>query len=142
MNCVPLRLSPQWPDLRRRSLLVGFPLIGPQVGAYLDIRAQLAQRTPECWSLWGPDPARIEAAQYVAKTLAAAVEWPNPIFIPADPCELLFWDHKSCAIDDLSLVGAWVEIETHFNVNPSEKELDTLGAGTFGGFVDYLLAPH
>lgn len=125
--------------MRRRSLLLGIPVIGPQAGAYRDICAQLALRTPECWSLWGTDEARVKAAQFVAKTLGEAVEWPNPVFIPDDPCELLFWDHKSCAIDDLSLVGALVEIETYFNVSPSEEELDTLAAGTFGAYVDFLL---
>jgi hypothetical protein len=139
VNCSPLQFPRQWPDMRRRSFLLGFPLIGPQAGAYQDICAQLQQRTPDCWSLWGAADARVKAAQFVAKTLGEAVEWPNPIFVPEDPFELLFWDHKSCAIDDLSLVGAFVEIESHFNAQPSEKEMDALAAGTVGGYVDFLL---
>ncbi len=124
--------------MRHRSFLLGFPLIGPQAGAYRDICAQLEQRTPECWSLWGDD-ARLKAAQFVAGTLAEAVEWPNPIFIPEDPYELLFWDHKSCAIDDLSLVDAMMQIEEHFKVSPSEKQMETFETGTVGGYVDFLL---
>jgi hypothetical protein len=140
MNCAPLRFPPQWPDIRRRSLLLGFPLIGPQVGAYHDICAQLAQRTPECWSLWGPNKQRLHAAQFIAKTLGEAVEWPNPIFIPGDSTELIFWDHKSCAVDDLSLVGALMEIDNHFTVSLSEDEMAELDGVTLGTYVDFLLS--
>jgi hypothetical protein len=136
----PLQFPPQWPDLRRRSLLVGFPIIGPQVGAYDDLCGQLSQRTPECWSLWGPNAARLEAAQFVARALTdGGVEWPNLILHPNDPFELVFWDHKSCVIDDLSLVGAMVTIETHFNASPSEEQFEKLVAGTVGEYVDFLL---
>ena len=139
MNCRPLQFPRQWPDVRRRSLLLGFPLIGPQAGAYRDICNQLSSRTAECWALWGPDQARVQAAQFVATALAEAVEWPNPIFIPDDPYELVCWDHKSCAIDDLSLVGAFMEIESHFNREPPDNEFELFYQGTVGAYVDFLL---
>jgi hypothetical protein len=139
VNCSPLQFPPQWPALRRRSLLVGVPLIGPQVGAHQNLCEQLSQRSPECWSLWGPDAARLQAAQFVAKTLADEVEWPNLILHPDDPFELLFWDHKSCGIDDLSVVGAMVTIGTHFNAAPSDEQFEKLAAGTVGDYVDFLL---
>jgi hypothetical protein len=139
MKCVSLRFPPQWPDIQRRSILLGFPLIGPQAGAYHDICAQLAQRTPECWSLWGADEARLKAAQFVAKTLAEAVEWPDPILIPQDPFELLFWDHKSCITDDFSLVGAFLQIEEHFSISPSDQDMAAHATGTIGDYVDFLL---
>ncbi len=139
MGFAPLHFPPQWPDIRRRSFLLGLPFIGPQAGAYQDICAQFSRRTPECWSLWGPDPARIQAAQFVAHTLAETVEWPNPILHPDDPLELLFWDHKSSAVDDLSLVDAEMTIESRFKVSPSEEQSDALAAGTVGDYVDFLL---
>ncbi len=139
MNCAPLRFPPQWPDICRRSFLLGFPLIGPQAGAYDDICTQLSQRTPDCWSTWGPDKARLEAARFVARTVAEAVEWPNPIFVPDDPYDLVFWDHKSCVVDDLSLIDALMEIDGHFHANPSEDEMGMLAAGTLGPYIDYLL---
>ncbi len=135
----PLHFPPQWPDIRRRSFLLGLPLLGPQAGAYRNICAQLSQRTPDCWSLWGPDAARVQAAQFVAKTLAETVEWPDPILHPDDPLELLFWDHKSCAIDDLSLVDAELTLESHFKMSLSEQQSDALAAGTVGDYVDVLL---
>jgi hypothetical protein len=139
VNWPALQFPRQWPDIRRRSLLLGIPFIGPQAFAYDDICQQLALRTAECWTLWGPNEARVKAAQFVAKTVAEEVQWPNPIFLPDDPFELVFWDHKSCVIDDLSLVGAFVTIEDHFNRSSSEEEFAHLAQGTFGGYVDFLL---
>ena len=138
VNCLPLRHPRQWPDLQRRSLLVGFPIIGPQAGAYADICRQLSLRAPECWSLWGPNAARVEAARFVAKVVGEAVEWPNPILIPDDPYELVFWDHKSCTVDDFSLVGAFLEIEKHFGKSSSEEEATRIYEGTLGCYVDFL----
>ena len=139
MDFLPLKFPCQWPDLCRRSLLVGFPVIGSQVGAYHDLCAHLNQRTPECWALWGPDPERIRAAQFVAETLADAVEWPNLILHPEDPFELLFWDHKSCAIDDLSLVEAMMTIEDHFNVSSTVEELNVFQKAPVSRYLDFLL---
>ena len=139
MTWLPLQVPPQWPDIRRRSLLLGIPLIGPQAGAYDHICQQLALRTADCWALWGPNEARVQAAQFVARTVGEEVEWPNPIFIPDDPFELVFWDHKSCAVDDLSLVGAFMTIESHFGASPSDEDLDRFQEGTFGAYVDFLL---
>jgi hypothetical protein len=48
----------------------------------------------------------VQAAQFVGRIVGREVEWPNPIFIPDDPFEPVFWDHEPCVIDDLSLVGA------------------------------------
>ena len=139
MKWPPLQFPPQWPDIRRRGLLLGIPLIGPQAGAHDDICQQLALRTAECWTLWGPNEARVKAAQFVAKTVAEEVRWPNPIFIPDDPSELVFWDHKSCVVDDFSLLGAFMKIEDHFGASSSEADLDRLWERTFGGYLDFLL---
>ena len=139
MNCPPLQFPPQWPDLRRRSLLVGFPLIGPQVGAYHHLCGQLSQRTPDWWSLWEPDATRRQAAQFVAGILADELEWPSLILHPDDPFELVFWDHKSCAIDDLSFAGAICTIESHFNANVSVMQFEKLAGGTVGEYVNFLL---
>ncbi len=142
MNWPPLQFPPQWPDIRRRSFLLGIPFIGPQAGAYENLCKQLQVRTAECWALWGTNECRRrKAAQFVANIVGEELRWPNPIFIPDDPTELVFWN-ESCATDDLCVIPVFVKIEMTYNRCPLEDEEGRLAQGTFGSYVDFLIGAN
>jgi len=139
MNCSPLNYPPKWKEVVRRSLLLGIPLVGPQRSVYKNLCQQLASRNADCWSLWGDDLKRLAVAKFVTKKLAEAASWPNAIFIPADPFELVAWDHNSCVVDDLSLTSALLEVERQFAIHLTDEQWGLFFTKSFGEVVDFLV---
>src|SRR4051794_6945507 len=100
---MPLQYPRDWPKIIKRHFLLGLPVVGAQEPVYREICEQLSSRTLECWRQWGESKPRTEMAQFLAKELAQAADWPNANFVPEDPFILVAWDHDSCAIDDLAV---------------------------------------
>jgi hypothetical protein len=139
MHCPRLNHPPKWKDVVSRALLLGIPLVGPQRSVYKNLCRQLAGRNADCWRAWGDDPKRLVIAKFVAGKFAEAAEWPNAIFIPADPFELIAWDHNSYAIDDLSLLDALLEIEKHLAIHLTDEQWRFVFKKSFGEAVDFLV---
>lgn len=139
MHCPPLNHPPKWKDVVSRALLLGIPLVGPQRSVYKNLCRQLASRNADYWKTWGDDSIRLAGAKFVAGKLAEAANWPNSIFIPADPFELIAWDHNSCVVDDLSLTSALLEVEKHFEIDLIDKQWESIFKKSFGEAVDFLI---
>lgn len=85
----------KWPEYwvhptRVQRLLIGVPIIGIDKRARTDIRKQLSTRSAQVFQAW-PSPVS-PVYQQLSDVLMRELDWPNPFFIPADPCEILFWD--------------------------------------------------
>jgi hypothetical protein len=140
MGCAPLSYPPEWKAVVDRDFLLGVPLIGPQVAVYKAVCAELAQRGPECWSLWGTSESRVSLARFASVALGEAALWPNPIFVPEDPFTLVLFNHRATAIDGLEVESALRSIEGHVGHRLRRKVWEQLFLGSFGAAIDRLLA--
>ncbi len=139
MASVPLQYPGEWPKVIGRSFLLGVPLIGAQARVYRDLCDQLAFRTADCWTEWGNSGARLELARSLARALRDAADWPNAIFLPADPFVLAAWDHDSCAIDDLAVLAALDHLADHFGLPYGSVNWSRFESSSVGEVVDELL---
>lgn len=64
-----------------------------------------------------------------SEIIAEALEWPNPYFIPQDPCEIVFWDGTL----DMLVEEAVLRLDDEFAI-PDEL-WDRLCEITYGTFV-------
>lgn len=141
MPCQPLTHPPEWKAVVERAFLLGVPVIGPQEAVRRSLCAQLAPRTPECWGEWGSDERRVALARFMARELGEYCgEWPNPVFVPDDPLELVAWNPASSYIDDLGIATAIMDIERHLGIRLEDRAWEHLWRGSFGAAVNSLLA--
>jgi len=87
----------QWPEgLRQPKKIVrvfyGMPLIGPDIRAYRRFRRQVAHRSPECLREWDDQNVGQACRNAIFDVLVEDMEWPKPLFLPSDPCSILFYD--------------------------------------------------
>jgi len=130
-----------WPfDWGRLSkldrFLLGMPLIGAQAKAKRHIDAQLRGRTPECLRLWSPE--RVDLARRLSDILAFQFRWPNALFIPDDPLQILCWDAGAYAVDDLRCQAALIDLEKSADRVLPDEEVESLLRKRFGEVVDVL----
>jgi hypothetical protein len=139
MAGVPLQYPSEWHKVVSRNFLLGLPLVGAQVSVYRDLCDQLASRTADCWAQWGEYEPRLELAQSLACALGDAADWPNAIFLPADPFVLAAWDHDSCAIDDLAVVAALDDVARRVGLPKGSVHWGRFESSSVGEVVDQLL---
>ena len=131
-SCKPLT----WPEKSAsrgpvRRFFEGFPWVTQVARTRRDLRRQLNRRSPsEVLEAWGEDPDTIKCLAYVASVIDKWMEWGSILFIPSDPCEILFWDTTT----ELRAEGAMQEIEKGFSL-PPECLYDTPPEITLGEFV-------
>lgn len=115
MIVAPLAWPPSWERCRPKSrftrFFVGVPFIGPQAGAFRFVCRQLASRNQSCLDLWGSDPLRSQLAAKVSAILKDYLRWPNSLFIPPDPFQIVGWDHTVYSVDHLLVTEAFMVIE-------------------------------
>ena len=83
---------------------------------YQSICAQLRARPAVAMALW-PDNDQV---RHVRDTISLVVKdefmWPNELFIPSDPCAILFWEHSARC----SYFQAVVDILTELDLRASD----------------------
>lgn len=137
MNIIDVKAL-SWPsELQNPGPLARFcqdvPFIGIVSRRRRAVRRQLAARRKlGMASVWGEDNVKMMIASELAELVRNYCNWPNPIFIPQDPCEVVISD--SC--DGLQSVCVLSEICRRFDV--SEVEIQRATASSFGGLVEYL----
>lgn len=139
VTCEALRHPPEWERVIGRHFLLGFPWFGADGHVRRSLLEQLAHRGPACWDLWGPEPRRRDAARFVSEAFGRAAGWPNPIFVPDDPLELVTFKPHSLLGDDLGLENAMLEIERHLGLVSGSGWQDFASGSTFGQLIDRLL---
>jgi hypothetical protein len=135
MTADPLR----WPECRYRPSLwqrfQRFWTLGSDYPTWNALRKQQAKRTRDCLDAWPQDKAIVQVRDKLSSIIAECLGWPNPYFLPTDPCEILMWD----TTPDLRIEEATILIEREFPLR--EEELwDRIAAITFGEFVQRLTA--
>ncbi len=91
----PLR----WPDIfLKRTPLGSFfadvPGIGLYARTYRHVCRQLRERSASVLKAWGDDPVIHRCLSCVSPVVMKYFRWPNAIFMPDDPCAILFWDPR------------------------------------------------
>lgn len=136
MSWHPLKHPPEWKLVVGRAFLLGVPVIGPQVAVYESLCAQLAGRPPECWHAWGTDRRRVDLARFMARALGDVCGWPNPVFLPEDPIELVAWSQDDV---DFDVEEACMRIEEHLGIGADAAAREHMMGRSFGEAVDHLL---
>lgn len=98
---------------------------------------QIAVRGPIPPEVWGDDPDRETLAREVATIIAEVFQWPNGNFIPEDPVK---WVTYIIGWDDLEFTELLIRIEDVLGFPFDYADFEEIERGTFGEFIDYLLA--
>src|SRR4051794_13065460 len=101
-----------WPDqIRRPSGLDRFLADLPYFGLYArkrhEVVSQLEARDPALLDeSWKDHPSPSDQRNEIARLVQFHLGWPNTLYSPHDPCEILFWDpdlatvELLCALDE------------------------------------------
>jgi hypothetical protein len=127
----PLAL-PRWYKRVEHGFLSDVPIIGAHARLHREVCAQLRHRRPRCLVEWR-DPIRLAALVSVAPIVKEYGRWPNTLFLPNDPCDLLFWKWDN----QLMRAEAMMVILDEWRV-PSEA-LDDVGTLLLGTLIDRLI---
>ena len=119
---------------------MGVPIFGPQARLHRDLCVQLRARSVGCLKEWGEEPRRKALANDVSQIMSSLLDWPNPLFLPRDPFEVLCWDHSAYTIDDLRVDSALMAIEKLLGMPPEDEFWRQARALTFGDVIDRLMA--
>jgi len=98
MNNTAITVQPlSWPESIRHptalhKFLMGFPLLGPDKLAYRRFREEVATRPDDCLALWKEDERTLNVRDRVFDILEKDMRWKSRKFIPADTCDILFFD--------------------------------------------------
>jgi len=68
------------------------PMVGADSRAHRAIAKQLRARHIQCLDNWGAQVAIYQVLCVVSPVVKEYGEWPNTLFLPDDPCDILFWD--------------------------------------------------
>ena len=140
LHCPPLDWPEDWKRPKRLdTLLLGIPFIGPQHRTRQSICEQLRARDPGCLSLWEESVERFRIARTVSAIVKDELNWPNDLFIPADPCEILFWDFTAYWVDDLKLLAVIQQLEDALHFHLKDETWESVFSYRFGELVDFLL---
>jgi len=85
----------------------------------------VARRNSECLRKWNNQNDRYCLRDIIFKVLVDDMEWPKPLFLPDDPCSILFFDPTI----DVKSGTALSKIESIIGkkLDPSQIEQLTLG---------------
>ena len=138
----PLSWPPEWKGKSpRKSLLSGLPFIGPEQKAYKFVAKQLESRASSALELWGKNAERRKLADYCSDLFRAELGWPNGLFIPQDPFEIVSWDRFSTVVDELRIPSIISKIEQHVGIQPLWDEWWSESSKlTYGEVIDRLQA--
>jgi len=89
------------------------PIIGLNARAYNIICLQLRSRSRDCAKLWSADHRNSECLEIVLGIIRDVFCWPNDLFIPDDPCEIVFWSPQN----DLKTAEAVMRVTKAFNLD-------------------------
>jgi hypothetical protein len=78
-------------------------------------------------------------AQFLARELGRAADWPNAIFLPQDPFILVAWDHDSCGIDDLAVLSALEAVCQRAGIPRRSIDWTRFASSPVGAVVDHML---
>jgi hypothetical protein len=88
-----------WPDMflkasLPKTFLRDIPVVGLHARTYRHICRQLRERSASDLKGWGDDPVIYRCLCCVSPVVMKYFRWPNPLFIPDDPCAILLWDPR------------------------------------------------
>lgn len=137
----PLSWPPEWSGTgRHRGFLLGVPFVGKQEDVFRHIANQLIERTPDCLELWGSPGRRRTLAAVCAQAIKTGLGWPNALFIPEDPVEILLWDKTAYIVDHLIVPEILEKMERAAGVpRQSDEWWESLSEHTFGSVIDRLI---
>lgn len=137
----PLAWPPNWREtIKRKRILLGIPVVGPQEKAFAHISKQLSERDPKCLVAWGSDCRRQQLAMSCSKILKSEFGWPNAHFLPTDPFEIICWDKSAYFIDELRIPAALSRIEALAQIPQQSQEWWTRAmSATLGEVIDQIL---
>jgi hypothetical protein len=68
--------------------------VGSNRQVWRTLLEQARLRTPECLSLWQVYTIEErELADRISTVIYHSLQWPNPVFVPRDPFQILVWDY-------------------------------------------------
>lgn len=131
-----------WPDSVRRpkglqKFLKGFPIIGPERSAWRAFRREVADRPEDCLALWKQDEQTLRTRDALINILCVSLGWKGWKFIPADPCDVLFFNPRDR--DGMDLLDAKYRMERQFGIKMDKERVLQVRAMTFGELVDAIL---
>lgn len=134
----PLKFPFDWNRLSSlQKVLLWFPLFGPQVSARRSIIRQLKRRTVNDLKMWddfSSDEKRI--ARIVSGIIQNQFSYPNDLFMPNDPFEIMIWD----SLGDLGTTEVVSDIEEKLALKRKDSgEWESLAREDFGTVVSMLL---
>ncbi len=93
-------------------------------------------RTADCLEVWGRDPERLRVRDTVSGIIQEYLFWPNRVYLPEDPCEILFFDPTV----DLRNAEAWLVLEDTFHLPPDYTMGKNQYTWTLGKLIDRILS--
>jgi hypothetical protein len=138
-QCVPLTYPPTWPEVQKRTFLLGVPIVGADHRAHRNLCQQVRIRTVACLTAWGTDPRRVSLASFASHELQRVNHYPHPYFIPTDPFGLIAWDFTAGNVDHGFLDGAIERIQEHLHTSLPVSEWQAFLSLPYGSVIDALL---
>lgn len=127
--------------MTRLRFFLGAPFVGTERRIHKFICDQLRSRDETCLDGWGSEGDRREFALRCCALIRRALEWPNALFIPEDPVEILAWDRRSVVIDEFRTAVLVEELEKAAGLpKQTDAVWEEAGGLTLGQLVDWLLA--
>jgi hypothetical protein len=133
--------SLEWPINWKRttgiqSLFLDVPFIGTRALVWKNLCSQMRERTTACLNDWEVfQREEKELARRISAIVRDGLGWPNDLFIPSDPFEIVVWDHYG----DLGTTEVVNEIERQFSLRFTDSEWKELRQITFGEVVGFLV---
>lgn len=123
-----------WPNSFKRATAFqqffrDVPIIGLDARAHAFICRQLIGRSPDCSRVWDSDARSAKCLKELLRIISDVYCWPNDLFLPEDPCEIVFW----CPRNDLKTAEAMMRISEKFELH--DQFLDDFQRLSFGELV-------
>jgi hypothetical protein len=89
----PLHWPDSWINASKGAHFLGdIPFFGLRARTLRNINQQLMRRSINVFELWGDNIDTYKCLCCVSPIVKEYFFWRNTLFIPDDPCEILFWD--------------------------------------------------
>jgi hypothetical protein len=73
-------------------VMMGMPFVGPDRRAYRLFRQEVQSRPKVCVEYWPKDDVLMRTRVAIDEILVREMRWPVALFLPEDPCDILFFD--------------------------------------------------
>jgi hypothetical protein len=129
-----------WPNEKAHpktldQFLRGVPLVGPDARAHRAISRMLKRdRRVDCLLEWGTDPKTYCVVAVCSCIIREYFNWPNVLFLPDDPCQILFWNPS----EDLHIEEATCVISETFQLRGDP--FHDLSKITYGTLINRIVA--